>query len=337
MTALPVETMDTTRVPPADRFPLWVAMAGEVSAPVAFTSDHALDFHGHARLISLGDIAVTRFRYQSLVGRRTPRLIRQGDPEVYQIALPFAGTCTISARRCDSAIPNRDFTLVDWGRPHDLSHTLGPDGREPAGSVTVVIPRARLPLDPDRVDRLTAARLPGATGPGALLAQHLHHVTRHPEQFTAADAPQLAEITLSLVSMLLARHLDAERGLPADIRRQALLAQVRSFLDRHLHDPALDPQMVADAHHLSLRSLHRLFEGEEETVAESIRRRRLDGCRRDLLAPLLGHLPVAQIARRWGFTDPAHFSRAFRTAYGMSPRAYRARHGVPATGRHPTR
>lgn len=329
MTALPVETMDTTRVPPADRFPLWVAMADEVSAPVTFTSDHAHDFRGHARLLSLGDIGVTRFRYQSLVGRRTPRLIRQGDPEVYQIALPYAGTCTISSRRSDSAIPNGDFTLVDWGRPHDLSHTLGADGREPAASVTVVIPRARLPLDADRVDRLTAARLAGTTGPGALLAGHLHHLTRHPEQFTAADAPQLAEITLSLVSMLLARHLDSEDALPAEVRQRALLAEVHNFLDRHLHDPALDPQMVADAHHVSLRTLHRLFGSQEETVAGAIRRRRLEHCRRDLVAPLLRHLPVHRLARRWGFTDPAHFSRAFRAAYGMSPRAYRERHGGP--------
>ncbi|MGN9777311.1 helix-turn-helix domain-containing protein [Micromonospora sp. H33] len=334
MTALPVETMDTTLVPPADRFPLWLAMADDVSAPISFTSDHAHDFHGRARLLNLGDIAVTRFRYQSLVGRRTPRLIRQGDPEVYQIALPYAGTCTISARRRDSAIPNGDFTLIDWGRPHDLSHTLGPDGQETAACVTAVVPRARLPLDPDRVDRLTAARFAGTTGPGALLAQHLHHVTRHPEQFTAADAPQLAEITLSLVSMLLARHLDAEDALPADVRQQALLARVRAFLDRHLPDPALDPQVVADAHHISLRTLHRLFEGEEETVAQSIRRRRLERCRQDLLAPLLRHLPVQQIARRWGFTDPAHFSRAFRTAYGMSPGAYREQHAGSATG-HP--
>ncbi|NJP33918.1 AraC family transcriptional regulator [Micromonospora thermarum] len=31
-----------------------------------------------------------------------------------------------------------------------------------------------------------------------------------------------------------------------------------------------------------------------------------------------------------GFTDPAHFSRAFRAAYGMSPAAYRERHDPSA-------
>ncbi|MEV5147141.1 helix-turn-helix domain-containing protein [Streptomyces sp. NPDC052727] len=32
-------------------------------------------------------------------------------------------------------------------------------------------------------------------------------------------------------------------------------------------------------------------------------------------------------ARRWGFTNSAHFSRAFRTAYGMSPSQWRDTHG----------
>ncbi|GAA2699818.1 hypothetical protein ACFY2R_09295 [Micromonospora olivasterospora] len=34
--------------------------------------------------------------------------------------------------------------------------------------------------------------------------------------------------------MLIARHLDAEARLPAEMRQQALLTQVRDFIDRHL-------------------------------------------------------------------------------------------------------
>ncbi|MDX2852994.1 AraC family transcriptional regulator [Streptomyces sp. PA03-3a] len=28
---------------------------------------------------------------------------------------------------------------------------------------------------------------------------------------------------------------------------------------------------------------------------------------------------MGEIARRWGFVSPAHFSRSFRAAYGLSP------------------
>ena len=51
----------------------------------------------------------------------------------------------------------------------------------------------------------------------------------------------------------------------------------------------------------------------------------------DLRAQILtGHVGTVQvtwsasaIAARWGLTDPAHFSRAFRAAYGLPPSEYR--------------
>lgn len=37
----------------------------------------------------------------------------------------------------------------------------------------------------------------------------------------------------------------------------------------------------------------------------------------------LAHLPIAQIAARWGFRSPAHFSRAFQARYGITPTSHR--------------
>jgi AraC-like DNA-binding protein len=33
---------------------------------------------------------------------------------------------------------------------------------------------------------------------------------------------------------------------------------------------------------------------------------------------------VAAVGARWGYPDPAHFSRLFKTSFGVSPRDYRA-------------
>ncbi|MET8142711.1 helix-turn-helix transcriptional regulator [Sphaerisporangium sp. NPDC005288] len=83
--------------------------------------------------------------------------------------------------------------------------------------------------------------------------------------------------------------------------------------------------MIAAAHHISLRYLNKLFHAEGRTVAGWIRERRLEQCRRDLAEPLLAGYPINAIAARWGFTSPAHFSQAFRSAYGLSPRDFRWR------------
>jgi AraC-like DNA-binding protein len=69
---------------------------------------------------------------------------------------------------------------------------------------------------------------------------------------------------------------------------------------------------------MSVRYLEKLFESEE-TVPDWIRRRRLERCRHDLLDPAMRGQSIGAIAARWGFRDPAHFSRAFRAAYGMTP------------------
>lgn len=320
---LPTESVDTRHLPAADRWPYWLEVTGRAAAPIAMSSEHSADFQASARLVDLGAMLLTRFRYQSLTGRRTPRLIRQGDPEIFQLALTLSGASGISARRRHTVMRSSDFTFIDYARPYQLFH-LGDQGGRAAASVTVVLPRALLPLPTDKLDQLAAGRLSGTEGMGMLLAQHLNQVTRHPEQYTAAEAPRLASLTLDLVSALLARQLDVETALPVDVRQQATLAEIHAFIDRHLGDPTLTPQAVADAHHISLRSLHRLFAGESETVAQTIRRRRLERCRRDLADPRLGNRAVQAIGWRWGFTDKAHFSRAFRAVYGMSPRSYRA-------------
>ncbi|MEV7009171.1 helix-turn-helix domain-containing protein [Streptosporangium sp. NPDC051022] len=99
--------------------------------------------------------------------------------------------------------------------------------------------------------------------------------------------------------------------------------RIRSFIEQHLGDPRLSPSLIAEAHHISLRSLQRIFQRDDQTVADWIRHRRLERCRRDLAAPLLSARPVHAIAAMWGFPCPQHFSRAFRAAYGMSPQEYR--------------
>ncbi|MER7694990.1 helix-turn-helix domain-containing protein [Streptomyces sp. NPDC097610] len=69
--------------------------------------------------------------------------------------------------------------------------------------------------------------------------------------------------------------------------------------------------------------LHRLFQHEDETVAASIRRQRLERTRHDLADPAQRTTPVHAIATRWGFPRAAEFTRAFRTAYGIPPKEYR--------------
>ena len=86
----------------------------------------------------------------------------------------------------------------------------------------------------------------------------------------------------------------------------------------------LSPAQIAAAHHISLRQLHKLFHAGGTTVAGWIRQRRLEHCGHDLRDPRWAARPVAAVGARWGYPDPAHFSRLFKASFGLSPRDYRA-------------
>ncbi|GAB3843332.1 hypothetical protein GCM10029963_17920 [Micromonospora andamanensis] len=186
----------------------------------------------------------------------------------------------------------------------------------------MLVPVSAVPLPRAKVSRLLAGRFP-PEGMASLLTQFLLQVTTHPEQFRAADARQLGYMALDLISATLAQHLDCEQALPAEVQRQALRARIDAFITEHLGDADLSARTVAAAHHISLRTLYRLWEGEEASVAELIRLRRLDRCRRDLTSPLHASKPIYAIAARWGFLDKTSFTRLFRATYGTSPQDYR--------------
>lgn len=316
-------TVDVAGLPAAERFDFWADLVAREAAPQRISSAHADAFNGWAQITQLGPLRLTSFRYPSLDTSRTARLIRRSDPELYQLALPTSGRSAIAQQDRESALRPADFTLLDTSRPHEASHS--PVAGEPglASSVTVLIPHALLPVPADKVGRLLAARLPSGAGMGALLAGFLLQIARHPEQYQASDAAFLGSTALSLIAATVAQQLDVQRSLPAQVQRDALRARVEAFVDAHLGDPDLDPGAIAAAHHISLRTLHRLFQDGRTSVAELIRGRRLERCRQDLTNPLLRGTPIHAIAARWGFRDKAHFSKLFSATFGRSPQAYR--------------
>ncbi|WP_323138284.1 MULTISPECIES: helix-turn-helix domain-containing protein [unclassified Streptomyces] len=129
--------------------------------------------------------------------------------------------------------------------------------------------------------------------------------------------------TLLLVGTLLAERLGRDtQDTPGG--GLALPLRIKAFIDRHLANPDLTLAFIAREHRISVRYLHKLFENESTTAARWIQHRRLDECRSELARRSPVTPTVAAVARRWGFTNAAHFSRAFRAAYGTSPSEWRA-------------
>ena len=67
----------------------------------------------------------------------------------------------------------------------------------------------------------------------------------------------------------------------------------------------------------------KLFAAAGQNFSTYLRTRRLERCRLDLTSPMFASLSISEICFRWGFNGSAHFSRAFKDRYGVSPRDYR--------------
>jgi AraC-like DNA-binding protein len=302
-------------VPVASRADYWRHVVGETLGPLEVRPT-GLD--GRDQLL-LGDAGAVRVA-ELTAGRsggasRTARHIRRSDLDVCKVDVLARGHGVVAQDGREAPLGPGDMAFVDLSRP--VRWTMSA-----MRVVAVVFPRALLPLPPGEVAGLTAVRIPGDRGSGALMSSLARQLVRHLDDDAAAGA-RLGTAVLDLLTVALAARLDRPERVPSDTRQRALLRRVHAFIEARLGDPDLSPRMIAAAHYISPRYLYKLFEPQQTSVAGWIRRRRLERCRRDLLDPALADRPVSAIGARWGLANAAHFSRAFRAAYGVAPTEYR--------------
>jgi AraC-like DNA-binding protein len=187
----------------------------------------------------------------------------------------------------------------------------------------VIIPRELLRVPAAQLSRLTARRLDGRQGMGALLAPFLVELGRQLTKSPQAPNIRLADAVFDMLEASVCEQLASERPEGRNAVDQGLILGIFAFIERNLGDPGLDVPAIAAAHHISVRQLQRLFESDGNTVSEWIRKRRIEHCRKDLANSELATVPVSVIGARWGLTNAAHFSRLFKAAHGRSPREYR--------------
>lgn len=315
-----VTRYSTDSLPGTDRFTWWHDMTVSTLISTVLHSAHTVDFHATADILDLGCAQITAMTYPPLTSKRTPRLIRQNDPEYYQLSLTVHGDMSLSQSRREATFGDGDLVLYDSSRPFD-----GWTGSA-CGKVTQIVaqfPKRRLPLPPRLVDRLIATPMPRDGGFTGLLSTFLAQVTAAPHQYGPRDTGHLSTVLFDLIAATVAHHLDDPHTVALESRQHALALRVRAFIQHHLGDTDLTVERVAGAHHLSLRSLYRLFEQQGTTPAAYIRHQRLEAARRDLADPGLAARPISAVAACWGFVRPTDFSRAFRTTYGTPPGHYR--------------
>lgn len=306
--------LDTAEIPPAQRADRLVAAMVNATAPSCVVlEDPDGDVHARMDLWRLGSAVVFRAESSGIRTFRTAGQARQAATPVVALAVQEAGVGRHEQFGPQRLVPAGELLMTDRTAPYDFSWT----GHGAAGALEIPMAELGLPVE---VIRRAGAGLPGSPL-YRLVADHIAGLIRDADLLCLDPAAAgVGAASIELVRALLASAGSDDRHARAAFS-DSLLTQVRAYVRRHLLDPDLGAASIAAAHNISVRQLYKLCARADFSLAEWIIGQRLDGARQELARP--DRRSVAVIGRRWGFSDPTHFGRRFRAAYGRSPSEWR--------------
>lgn len=301
----------------ATRLEFWRDIVSRSFVPLEIVPREGPDFHAQLRIARVGPVQVSVVTTPPHTAR-TRRPAGSDASDHVKVSLQLAGHCVLTQGDQQAELKPGELAVYDTRHPYTL------DTDRPGRSLALMFPRAMLRLPERDLARVTATSVSCRDGLGAVVRPFLLGLARQVDALESLGTPRLADNVTDLVGTLLAEHAGADRTPRYDDGRQVLTRRILAYMEQRLADPELDPDRIAAAHHISRRYLYKLLAEHGYTVSGWIREHRLARCRRDLADPTLSHLPVGAVGSRWGFPGPAHFSHAFKTAYGISPSEARA-------------
>lgn len=233
----------------------------------------------------------------------------------FLVAFQEQGMSTVRQDGREARILPGGIFAIDARRPFEIETSA-------ASLQSVYIPADVLRETFPAADSCTAIALSTRNGIGRIARVALEELF---DPASEADEEELSHIASTIPYTLSVAFGPWARGRVSANRDGHHLERVKEFVRRNLRDPRLNTSFIAKGIGLSLRRLHELFVAEPETLMRWVRAERLKRISEELTDPALVERPIANIAYDWGFTQPSHFSRSFRTKYGVSPRIVRDR------------
>jgi AraC-like DNA-binding protein len=310
-------SFSTDSHPRAERAEAWREAMSRLGLPIEGLSDGEPASASVVCLTSpLGiEFALVEAGAQAISGRRT------GQPAAVWLAVLLGGQALLVTE-----------DLAEDLSPGDIAY--GPTGEAAALRLEtrcrlMFVRAPRVALDHRLIApfNLRVGRLDAAKGGAHILSALLRATADNLEDLTV---DQLRPVELSLTEFLAICLIErgAASGEPSGGgASSAHLQRLCQTIETLLPDPDLSLRRVADEEGVSSRYVQKLFASVDETFSHYLRTRRLARCRTDLASLQHARLSISEICFRWGFNGSAHFSRAFRDQYGMSPREFRQSEG----------
>lgn len=290
-------------------FDQWGQLVSDTTVPVVARSTSEVAFEGTLLSQIVDDVAIIRTKSVPQLVSRTARKCRGGAEPMLKILVQRTGRALIEQDHRQGVVEGGLFTVYDTMVPYTLAQTTN------FTADAILIPRDRLPMTTRGIAAVQNNPVSLRHGPGEMLLAYLDALLRQVDVCTPGVMARYSSVLVELLTASLLESPTAAAPHSGDAMREIALV----WIGRHLGDADLTPATVAAATGVSVRYLHRLFEGSGTTVAGYIRCQRLKRIHADLVNPRWSELAIARIGARWGVPDPAHLSRLVRSEYGRTP------------------
>lgn len=300
--------VDTDSVAVEERAGYWRQALHELfDASVRVDSAAEIGFHGRLTIhridrIGVAELVAAPMSFSTLAG--------PGENEILALSVS-SGSAAVHQGGRQCVLHERQIALCSGSRPLALALSTS------ARLVSVHVPEDEFIEMFPQGREASLVPIAADAGAPALFADQVDAVLRRRESLDAASARSVAD---SMLHLLGAAACFAVVDNPhCAHRRQAKIDRVLRAARERLRDPDLDVESIARAVHLSPRQVHRLFADEPMSLMQWVLLQRLQNCHRELCRADVVERPISEIAYDWGFSDQAHFSRAFRKHFGTSP------------------
>jgi AraC-like DNA-binding protein len=306
----------TANLQPRDRFDCWHEVAcknilGHESRP---QSRHA--FEAELSVASLAQVGLLLFRNSAMQVQRTSRHTARVQSDDLFVCLQRASSTFIEQAGRELALQVNDFCLLDPRIPHTGIFNGNSE------MLAFKVPRSMLEARFGDTQRAALRSLGRDSAVGQLTSSYLALLPVHAAKLEAGHE-LVSEQAVDLIALSLGAATNEQAGTFSSSRGLHLL-RLRSAIEARLEDASLTPADAAAAAEISVRYANALLAQQGTSLARYIQELRLERCRKILEDPTQAHRTLTEIAFAWGFSDQSHFSRAFKSAYGVTPRDFRA-------------
>lgn len=295
----------------------WQESISSTFVPLEVSAVSSARFRNSVAVDSLGWMHVSELRSSAQRVRRSKLLAGQSEQAGYKVTLQLSGRSEIRQSSRSALLTPGEWSIYDTTRPYEV------DVDEGAHFLVMQVPGKHAETWQPHMHNAVARSFSARQGCGRMAMDLLRVALNEHAHLSESAARDAANAVLQMMGLDISERTGGQLEQDQIGVKQAQLRRVQQHIMENLHDPNLSPGSTAAVFRMSRRYLYNLFALASTTPAEFILGTRLQRSRDVLRDATQSARQIGDIAYRFGFSDAARFSHAFRKRFGASPSEYR--------------